>query len=55
MDGNDDSLTRDEIQPVRKRYYEEYDVELFNGEEGTSGTLAVLERVCKFLVYILIY
>ena len=44
MNESDDG-SRDEIQPVRKRYYEEYDVELFYGDIGNSGTLAVLERV----------
>lgn len=43
MNESDDG-SRDEIQPVRKRYYEEYDVELFYGDIGNSGTLAVLER-----------
>ena len=35
----------EELQEVTKRYYEEYDVELFYADRGTSGTFAVLERV----------
>lgn len=34
----------EELGAVTKRYFEEYDVELFFADKGTTGTLAVLER-----------
>ena len=39
----------EELQPVTKRFFEEYDVEIFYADKGTSGTLEVLERVCKVI------
>lgn len=40
----------EELQEVTKRFYEEYDVELFFADKGTSGTFAVLERgECAFI------
>ena len=40
-----DTEELEELEEVTKRFYEEYDVELFFADKGTSGTFAVLERV----------
>lgn len=46
MADNPESEDPEELPEVTKRFYEEYDVELFYAEKGTSGTFAVVERVC---------
>ncbi|KAL5258158.1 hypothetical protein ACHWQZ_G012946 [Mnemiopsis leidyi] len=44
MTDNNDTEELEELPDVTKRFYEEYDVELFYADKGTSGTFAVLER-----------
>ena len=38
-------VSEDELPPISRRLYEEYDVEIYSEERGSSGTLSVLERV----------
>ena len=45
----------EELEEVTKRFYEEYDVELFFADKGTSGTFAVLERVRATIAFIFVY
>ena len=51
MTDNNDTKELEELPDVTKRFYEEYDVELFYADKGTSGTFAVLERVLLLLVF----
>ena len=51
MTDNNDTEELEELPDVTKRFYEEYDVELFYADKGTSGTFAVLERVLLLLVF----
>ena len=50
-----DSEELEELEEVTKRFYEEYDVELFFADKGTSGTFAVLERVRATIAFIFVY
>lgn len=45
MTDSGDAEELEELPEVTKRFYEEYDVELFYADKGTSGTFAVVERV----------
>ena len=40
------SSEQEDLPPISRRLYEEYDVEIFSNDRGSSGTLSVLERVC---------
>ena len=51
MTENNDTEELEELPEVTKRFYEEYDVELFYADKGTSGTFAVLERVIRILQF----
>ena len=50
-----DTEELEELEEVTKRFYEEYDVELFFADKGTSGTFAVLERVRATIAFIFVY
>ena len=50
-----DTEELEELEEVTKRFYEEYDVELFFADKGTSGTFAVLERVTATIAFIFVY